>query len=125
MIKQEFESGWTHFCSRINFGDSPLDAEAIRFMNEMPSKIGQTLKQRDDLLAALEDWINCAYNHDITCWCGRMKAEQAIAKVESGEQTRELTDTERLEIAVDLLFERELIEYAGECKRRENIPEQI
>jgi len=34
-----FIKGWPHFLSRINFDASFLDAEAIRFMNEVPGKI--------------------------------------------------------------------------------------
>lgn len=34
MNKKEFSEGWTNFCRCINFGDSNLDADAIRFMNE-------------------------------------------------------------------------------------------
>jgi len=35
----EFEQGWKHFLGCINFDKSNLDAEAIRFMNEVPGKI--------------------------------------------------------------------------------------
>ena len=31
-----FVEGWTHFLDCINFGKSNLDADAIRFMNEVP-----------------------------------------------------------------------------------------
>ena len=40
MTKKQFADGWKHFCSRIDFGKSYLDAEAIRFMNEMPQAVG-------------------------------------------------------------------------------------
>lgn len=43
-ISKEFEEGWKHFCNCINFLRSPLDAEAIRFMNETPGKVVQALK---------------------------------------------------------------------------------
>ncbi|HDY88657.1 MAG TPA: hypothetical protein ENH82_11185 [bacterium] len=36
---KEFIAGWSHFCKCIDFGQSFLDAEAIRFMNEVPAKI--------------------------------------------------------------------------------------
>lgn len=36
---KDFVSGWLHFCDCIDFGKSTLDAEAIRFMNEVPGKI--------------------------------------------------------------------------------------
>lgn len=36
---KEFIAGWPHFCKYINFEQSALDAKAIRFMNEVPSKI--------------------------------------------------------------------------------------
>lgn len=40
---QDFIDGWLHFCDCIDFGNSALDAEAIRFMNEVPGKIKQAL----------------------------------------------------------------------------------
>lgn len=43
-LAKKFEKGWTHFCDCIDFGRSNLDAEAIRFMNEMPGKILKTLR---------------------------------------------------------------------------------
>ena len=36
---KEFIAGWPHFCKCINWKVSGLDAEAIRFMNEVPAKI--------------------------------------------------------------------------------------
>ncbi|KKN55605.1 hypothetical protein LCGC14_0580770 [marine sediment metagenome] len=36
---KEFTAGWEHFCKCITWKDSNLDAEAIRFMNEVPAKI--------------------------------------------------------------------------------------
>lgn len=36
---KEFIAGWSHFCKCIDFGKSFLDAEAIRFMNEIPARI--------------------------------------------------------------------------------------
>ncbi len=41
MNKKEFAEGWAHFCKCIDFGKSALDADAIRFMNEMPAEIGK------------------------------------------------------------------------------------
>lgn len=38
---ENFRKGWSHFCDCIDFGRSNLDAEAIRFMNEVPGKIEQ------------------------------------------------------------------------------------
>jgi len=38
---EAFLSGWSHFCGCIDFGKSNLDAETIRFMNEVPGKIQQ------------------------------------------------------------------------------------
>ena len=38
---EDFAAGWSHFCGTIDFGKSFLDAEAIRFMNEVPGKIEQ------------------------------------------------------------------------------------
>ena len=34
-----FVRGWAHFCDCINFADSPLDAKAIQWMNEVPGTI--------------------------------------------------------------------------------------
>lgn len=39
-----FKAGWKHFCSCINWAQSAMDAEAIRFMNEMPGKIIHALE---------------------------------------------------------------------------------
>ncbi len=36
---KDFVSGYTHFLNCIDFGQSALDADAIRFMNEVPGKI--------------------------------------------------------------------------------------
>lgn len=43
MTVEEFADGWKHFCKRINFGQSSLDAKAIRFMNEMPAAVAKGL----------------------------------------------------------------------------------
>lgn len=40
---KDFAKGWTHFCKVLNFADSALDADAIRWMNETPPKIGQAI----------------------------------------------------------------------------------
>jgi len=45
-VCKEFLKGWSHFCDHINFDKSDLDAESIRFMNEIPGKIKNCL---DDL----------------------------------------------------------------------------
>ncbi len=39
----EFKQGWNHFVSVLDLGRSALDAEAIRFMNEMPGRVVQQL----------------------------------------------------------------------------------
>jgi hypothetical protein len=39
-----FLKGWLHFYNCIDFGKSNLDAEAIRFMNEVPGQIEQAHK---------------------------------------------------------------------------------
>ena len=36
---QRFVDEWNHFCNCIDFGKSCLDADAIRFMNEVPGEI--------------------------------------------------------------------------------------
>lgn len=58
--KEEFAKDWKHFCSHINFGDSAMDAESIRIMNEMPAKIGKVLDAAPDLLAACKDTLKQA-----------------------------------------------------------------
>lgn len=45
-LAEEFKSGWLYFLEHINFEASNLDAESIRFMNEMPCKIYDVLKER-------------------------------------------------------------------------------
>ena len=50
-LTKEFEDGWAHFCKCIDFNHSALDADAIRFMNEMPSRI---CSSHDALLTACE-----------------------------------------------------------------------
>ena len=45
-LADEFSKGWKHFCSRIDFGRSFLDAEAIRFMNEVPDKVVRALRSQ-------------------------------------------------------------------------------
>lgn len=42
---EEFEESWRHFLECINFQKTNLDGEAIRFMNEGPQRIMNTLKQ--------------------------------------------------------------------------------
>ena len=36
---KDFLDGWLHFCDCIDFAKSNLDADAVRFMNEVPGKI--------------------------------------------------------------------------------------
>ncbi|KKL23705.1 hypothetical protein LCGC14_2422700 [marine sediment metagenome] len=48
MTKKQFADGWKHFCNRIDFGKSNLDAEAIRFMNEMPHAVGALFGKPED-----------------------------------------------------------------------------
>ena len=43
-LAEEFEKGLKHFYDCINFEKSNLDAEAIRFMNEVPGKVIAALK---------------------------------------------------------------------------------
>ncbi len=38
---KEFVAGWSHFCKCINWKDSGMDADAIRFMNEVPGRIAR------------------------------------------------------------------------------------
>ena len=41
---KSFLNGWLHFCDHVDFGKSNLDAESIRFMNEVPGKIETAYK---------------------------------------------------------------------------------
>lgn len=41
---KDFISGWSHFCDRIDFSKSALDADAIQWMNEVPGKIETAFK---------------------------------------------------------------------------------
>ena len=43
MTFTEFSNGWKHFCACIDFGRSALDADAIKFMNEMPASVAKGL----------------------------------------------------------------------------------
>jgi len=36
---EAFLKGWSHFCDHIDFANSNLDADSIRFMNEVPGQI--------------------------------------------------------------------------------------
>ena len=45
---QDFAKGWSHFCGCIDFGKSALDADAIRWMNEVPPKIGQAITKAEN-----------------------------------------------------------------------------
>lgn len=54
ITSKQFTDGWGHFCSRINWGDSNMDAEAIQFMNEVPGQVVKVLEYAPDLLAACE-----------------------------------------------------------------------
>lgn len=80
--EKEFTKDWTHFCSRINFGDSAMDAESIRIMNEMPSKINNTLTVAPKLLEALKELVeacpcqNGCDKDDMAC--ATRKAQKAI-----------------------------------------------
>lgn len=52
MTNEEFEIGWKHFCKCVNFNYTALDAESIRFMNEMPAQVSAALLR--DAAAASE-----------------------------------------------------------------------
>lgn len=43
MTIEEFAKGWYHFCECIDFARSNMDAESIRFMNEMPAAVAKGL----------------------------------------------------------------------------------
>ncbi len=43
MTIKEFADGWKHFCGCVDFAQCTLDAEAVRFMNEMPAAVAKGL----------------------------------------------------------------------------------
>jgi len=55
ITKQEFEKGWKHFCSCMDFARSNMDAGAIQFMNEVPGKVLAVLDAAPDLLKACKE----------------------------------------------------------------------
>ena len=58
MTVEEFADGWKHFCGCIDFGHSALDAEAIRFMNEMPAAVKEGLiPDKESLLAQIDSAV--------------------------------------------------------------------
>lgn len=84
-----FTKGLSHFydCIDLGFGRANLDAEAIRFMNEMPAKL---CLSHDDLLAALKvmtdqcmslNW-NASLPHTKEIDRKIKSAREAIAKAE-------------------------------------------
>ena len=62
MSKKEFTDGWKHFCSRIDWDKTFLDAEAIQFMNTGIGEVFQAFQQRDDLLALCKELVKKAEN---------------------------------------------------------------
>ena len=45
---QHFNHGWKHFLSKINWEQSNLDAEAVRFMNGVPGEIEAGVKKAEE-----------------------------------------------------------------------------
>lgn len=45
---RDFILGWKHFLEKINWEQSNLDAEAIRFMNEVPGKIEAAVEKAEE-----------------------------------------------------------------------------
>jgi len=64
-LAEEFKKGWMHFLDKINFDKSFLDAEAIRFMNEVPGKVHKQLAAAPDLLVALKDLQEAVREHGL------------------------------------------------------------
>lgn len=58
MTDKEFIEGWKHFCNCIDFSKSALDAEAIRFMNEMPAKVIIALQHKCELPRSICEALN-------------------------------------------------------------------
>ena len=47
---KDFLAGWVHFLGCIDFNHTFLDADAIRFMNEVPGKIEQAANKANTKL---------------------------------------------------------------------------
>jgi hypothetical protein len=45
---KDFIQGWKHFLSKINWEQTNLDAEAVRFMNEIPGEIAAAVKEAEE-----------------------------------------------------------------------------
>lgn len=45
LTPKDFAEGWKHFCNCMDFNQSFLDTDAIRFMNKVPGKIMQILER--------------------------------------------------------------------------------
>jgi len=44
---RDFVLGWKHFLTKINWDQTNLDAEAVRFMNEVPGRIEAAVKDAE------------------------------------------------------------------------------
>lgn len=58
MNKDEFKKEYDHFCSCINFKQSALDSEAIRFMNEFNFKLLDVIKKESSGVVLDERFTN-------------------------------------------------------------------
>lgn len=62
-LTKEFEKGLKHFYDCINFADSNLDADAIRFMNEMPGRLVSSHNILLEALKKISDIEDVRYTH--------------------------------------------------------------
>ncbi len=62
-LTKEFEKGLKHFYDCINFADSNLDADAVRFMNEMPCRLVNSHDALLDALKKISDIEDARFTH--------------------------------------------------------------
>ena len=65
LTEKEFAKGWTHFLNCIDFGKSNLDADVIRFMNEVPAQVVAVLAAAPALLEACKGLMKHIDNGDL------------------------------------------------------------
>lgn len=87
-LTKEFETGLKHFYDCIDFGKCNLDAEAIRFMNEIPGRLVNSHKALVEFAQNFFEWhanhfedFSDEINGQLLCIAN--DAEVAIAKDEN------------------------------------------
>ena len=84
MTDQEaFDQGVQEGMERIMQGKPAVEEKRwpdVFYATHEFEEIVRRYEVHDELLDALENWFDCADNHDIPCTCGRDGANAAIAK---------------------------------------------